>query len=68
MSHFILSEPDEHRLWRVQRVLFLVADLAASAPTHSLNLNGEDLAVLCRVLAEHLPTGQTLPFHSGEPS
>jgi hypothetical protein len=67
MSHFILPEDAEHKLWRAKRILLLVADLADAAPKGPVFLDSEALSALCHTLAESIPDDRDLPFTSGDP-
>jgi hypothetical protein len=67
MAHFILSEPDEHRIYCVRHSLLLLSSLACATTNPVIPCDSEGLSAFCELLAESLPTSKDLPFVEGDP-
>lgn len=63
MSHYILTEDDERRLFKAKMLLSMVAGLCDSVPPKaSVTLEPGALNAYCAVVNELIPASETLGF------
>jgi len=65
MSHFILSEEQEHCIYQARYTLRLVADMASAIPPgKQLTLDPEALSIFADVTEKLLPSEQSMTLVS----
>ena len=64
MSHYELTEDQQHEIHNARLICQFVIDLSTENPRKRVEVDVEALAVLCATIQNKLPTEETLAWHS----